>query len=362
MLLGRFGSMIDTSFWHKKKVFITGHTGFKGTWLTLWLASLGADVRGYSFHPPSTPNLFELTQATTECKSTKGDITHFPSLLHAIKDYKPEIIFHLAAQPLVQSSYKNPIDTFKTNVLGTVHLLEAAKNVQSVHVIINVTSDKCYENDGFENHSFKENDRLGGHDPYSTSKACAELVTTSYQKSFFHLKDSSSPKLASVRAGNVIGGGDWAEDRLFPDMVRAYINSNKFSIRNPNAIRPWQHVLDPLHGYLLLAEKVWKTPKYAAAWNFGPVNQPHMTVNELVNMTMKLWNKKLEIISPTDSSPYESSVLTLDSNKSMKELGWVPKLSTKESISWTVDWYQKYVDGEDISSFTRKQIDTFKTI
>ncbi|WP_459502318.1 CDP-glucose 4,6-dehydratase [Bacillus sp. C1] len=354
--------MTSTSFWNKKKVLITGHTGFKGTWLTLWLTSLGADVIGYSSYLPSHPCLFELSKAANECHSINGDITDYPSLLQTIIRYQPEVIFHLAAQPLVPASYKDPIETFKTNVLGTVQLFEAAKNTDSVRVIINVTSDKCYENDGSGNRSFQEEDRLGGHDPYSASKACAELVTTSYQRSFFQSNVKSAPKLASVRAGNVIGGGDWAESRLIPDIVRAFLQSDKLMIRNPNAIRPWQHVLDPLHGYLLLAEKIWNDANYAAAWNFGPINQPHLTVADLVNLTTKIWNKKLDIISPNDSLPYESPILTLNSTKSTNQLGWTPKLLTEDAISWTVEWYQKYATKEDVAIFTRKQIDVFKNL
>ncbi|KFN01997.1 CDP-glucose 4,6-dehydratase [Bacillus clarus] len=351
--------MATPSFWHKKKVFITGHTGFKGTWLTLYLTSLGAEVTGYSSHSPSTPYLFEQSKAAKECHTMKGDITDYHSLLQAAIQSKPDVIFHLAAQPLVTTSYNNPIETFKTNVLGTVHVLEVAKHVESVRIIINVTSDKCYENDGTGNRAFHENDRLGGHDPYSASKACAELVATSYQKSFFH---SNTPNLASVRAGNVIGGGDWAENRLFPDIIRAYMQGSTLYIRNSNAIRPWQHVLDPLNGYVLLAERLWDNTNYGGAWNFGPIDQPHMTVNELIQIVVKLWNKKLSILSPTTSSPYESPILTLDSSKSMKELLWIPKLSTAQAISWTIDWYQNYVSGKNMEPFTRQQISAFKNL
>ena len=252
-----------------------------------------------------------------------------------MNQHKPDIVFHLAAQPIVTTSYKNPIDTFKTNVLGTVHVLEAAKSVESVRVIINVTSDKCYENDGSGDRAFVEKDRLGGFDPYSASKACAELVATSYQKSFFH---TNTLKLASVRAGNVIGGGDWAEDRLFPDIIRAYLQDDTLNIRNKNAIRPWQHVLDPLHGYILLAEKLWKDTKYVEAWNFGPMNEPNRTVHDVIQSIMKLWNKPLTILSPHTNTLYESPILTLDSTKAVNKLGWTPKLSTDNSIAWTVDW------------------------
>ncbi|MGE7603060.1 CDP-glucose 4,6-dehydratase [Peribacillus sp. NPDC097675] len=351
--------MASSSFWNKKKVFITGHTGFKGSWLTLFLSSLGAEVVGYSSQPPSNPNLFEQCNVSKECITIKGDITDYNSLFHALKQHNPDILFHLAAQPIVTNSYKNPIETFKTNVLGTVHVLEAAKHIESIRGIINVTSDKCYENDGSGNRAFAETDRLGGFDPYSASKACAELVATSYQKSFFH---TNTLKLASVRAGNVIGGGDWAEDRLFPDIIRAYLNNHTLCIRNEYAIRPWQHVLDPLHGYILLAEKLWNDAKYAEAWNFGPINEPSRTVNDVIQSVMKLLNKRLTIHSPSIKTPYESPILTLDSTKAVNKLGWNPKLSTDASIAWTVEWYKKYASGENIESYTRQQIDAFKNL
>ncbi|AIY76966.1 CDP-glucose 4,6-dehydratase [Bacillus anthracis] len=351
--------MASSSFWNKKKVFITGHTGFKGSWLTLFLTSLGAEVVGFSSHPPSIPNLFEQGNVAKECITIHGNITDYDSLFHALKQHNPDILFHLAAQPIVTTSYKNPIETFKTNVLGTVHVLEAAKHIDSIRGIINVTSDKCYENDGSGNQAFVESDRLGGFDPYSASKACAELVATSYQKSFFR---TNTQKLASVRAGNVIGGGDWAEDRLFPDIIRAYLQDGTLTIRNKNAIRPWQHVLDPLHGYILLAEKLWTDAAYAEAWNFGPLNEPNRTVHDVIQSIIKLWNKPLTILSPPTNTPYESPILTLDSTKAVNKLGWTPKLSTDHSITWTVDWYKKYAFGENIESFTRQQIDAFKNL
>lgn len=351
--------MASSSFWNKKKVFITGHTGFKGSWLTLFLTSLGAEVVGFSSHPPSIPNLFEQGNVAKECITIHGNITDYDSLFHALKQHNPDILFHLAAQPIVTTSYKNPIETFKTNVLGTVHVLEAAKHIDSIRGIINVTSDKCYENDGSGNQAFVESDRLGGFEPYSASKACAELVATSYQKSFFR---TNTQKLASVRAGNVIGGGDWAEDRLFPDIIRAYLQDGTLTIRNKNAIRPWQHVLDPLHGYILLAEKLWTDAAYAEAWNFGPLNEPNRTVHDVIQSIIKLWNKPLTILSPPTNTPYESPILTLDSTKAVNKLGWTPKLSTDHSITWTVDWYKKYTFGENIESFTRQQIDAFKNL
>ncbi|HDR7517277.1 CDP-glucose 4,6-dehydratase [Bacillus mobilis] len=351
--------MASSSFWNKKKVFITGHTGFKGSWLTLFLTSLGAEIIGYSSHPPSMPNLFEQSNVAKDCITINGDITDYDPLFRALKQHNPDMLFHLAAQPIVTTSYKNPIETFKTNVLGTVHVLEAANQIESIRSIINVTSDKCYENDGSGNQAFVETDRLGGFDPYSASKACAELVATSYQKSFFR---TNTQKLASVRAGNVIGGGDWAIDRLFPDVIRAYLQGGTLNIRNKHAIRPWQHVLDPLHGYILLAEKIWQDAEYAEAWNFGPMNEPNRTVHDVIQSIMKLWNQPLIILSPHTNTPYESPILTLDSTKAINKLGWTPKLSTDHSIAWTVDWYKKYASGENMESFTRQQIDAFKNL
>ncbi|PFB26041.1 CDP-glucose 4,6-dehydratase [Bacillus cereus] len=351
--------MASSFFWNKKKVFITGHTGFKGSWLTLFLTSLGAEIVGYSSHLPSIPNLFDQCNVANECTSINGDITDYDSLFHALKQHNPDILFHLAAQPIVTTSYKNPIETFKTNVLGTVHVLEAAKHIENIRSIINVTSDKCYENDGSGNQAFVETDRLGGFDPYSASKACAELVATSYQKSFFH---TNTLRLASVRAGNVIGGGDWANDRLFPDVIRAYLQDTTLNIRNKHAIRPWQHVLDPLHGYILLAENLWQDAEYATAWNFGPINEPNRTVYDVIQSIMKLWNQPLTVLYPHTNNPYESPILTLDSTKAVNKLGWTPKLSTDHSIAWTVDWYKKYASGENMESFTRQQIDAFKNL
>ena len=256
--------MLTPSFWKGRKVLITGHAGFKGTWLTVWLHSLGAHVIGYSLAPATTPSMYHITQASNCCTSYYGDINCFPQLLEVMFNNQPEIIFHLAAQPLVRKSYVSPIETFQTNVLGTVHVFEAARQTKSVRAIINVTSDKCYENKETGNKLFNENDRMGGHDPYSASKGCSELITESYRQSFFHDHGLYDQRLASARAGNVIGGGDWAEDRLFPDIVRAFLHLEKLTIRYPNSVRPWQHVLEPLSGYMLLAEKLWKIGPLAA--------------------------------------------------------------------------------------------------
>ncbi|TVX91714.1 CDP-glucose 4,6-dehydratase [Paenibacillus agilis] len=352
--------MEEHSFWHQKKVFITGHTGFKGSWLTLWLTSLGAQVIGYSLPPTSTPNLFEAAKVSELCTSIQGDINDYPSLLHTITKYQPQILLHLAAQPLVRPSYREPVYTFATNVLGIAHVLEAARHTKSVQVIVNITSDKCYQNDGLGHQHFKEQDPLGGHDPYSASKACAEIVSDCYRKSFWDGGSSSNPVLATARAGNVIGGGDWSEGRLFPDIFRAAATKTSLSIRNRTAIRPWQHVLEPLQGYIQLAEKCWGNRQYAEAWNFGPTSQAHVTVDELIRLASDHWGEPLDIqYQLSDQTAYEVPILTLDSSKAVQQLAWQPKLSIEKAVEWTVAWYQQYQAGADIRLFTQRQIEAY---
>ncbi|MCR8643446.1 CDP-glucose 4,6-dehydratase [Paenibacillus sp. N1-5-1-14] len=353
--------MIDQSFWQGKRVMITGHTGFKGTWLTIWLSSLGAEVIGYSDAAPSKPSMFEVTCASALCTPIQGDLLQYERLLNTMQKYQPEIVFHLAAQPIVQTSYQDPIGTYRANVLGTVHVLEAVRYTPSVRIIVNVTSDKCYANDGLGSYAFSEQDRLGGHDPYSASKACTEIVTTSYQQSFFNGQKGNDQRLASVRAGNVIGGGDWAEGRLVPDIVRSYEQGSPLIIRNPKAIRPWQHVLDPLHGYVGLAEKLWEDASYAEAWNFGPMQEPTHTVHHVIERMMTLWGEKLTIVTDSVQAPYEAPILRLDSSKAVSKLDWYPKLSTQEALEWTVQWYQHYAAGGQMLTFTLTQIHTFMT-
>jgi CDP-glucose 4,6-dehydratase len=354
--------MPNTAFWNEKKVFVTGHTGFKGTWLSHWLSSLGANLIGYSLNPPTTPNLFDLTNASGECQSCHGDINDFQQLEHTMKQYQPDIIFHLAAQPLVRKSYQNPIETFKTNVLGTAHVLEAARLTKSVKVIVNVTSDKCYENT-INKKSFQEQDRMGGHDPYSASKGCAELVTESYRRSFFQTKHFPCINLASARAGNVIGGGDWAEERLIPDVMRAFLECKKLIIRNRHAVRPWQHVLEPLNGYIQLAEKLWESSSYCGGWNFGPSLSQEFTVQDVLDMTMQLWGRKIDITyEDNEQHPHEAAYLQLDSSKASQLLGWLPKLSTKEAIRWTVEWFKNYELGTAMGPFTVKQIKRYEKL
>lgn len=345
---------LSKSFWKGKKVLITGHTGFKGSWLTLMLSHLGAQVIGYSKNIPTSPSLFKNADVELNCRSYFEDILCFEKLFEIISVEKPELVFHLAAQSLVRKSYGDPINTFNTNVMGTVNVLEAIRHSDSVKVCINVTSDKCYENNELFK-PFKEEDRLGGYDPYSSSKACAELVNSSYINSFF---SKTEQRIASVRAGNVIGGGDWAEDRLIPDIIRSYVNSQALVIRNPHAVRPWQHVLDPLNGYVILAQNLWDNKKLIGAWNFGPINFENITVSNLVNKTTTILNTNLNIHG-NDTNLYEANYLKLDSSKAIQKLNWKPKLSFSESIDWTIKWYKSWLEEKNMRDLTITQIINF---
>lgn len=327
-----------------KKVFITGHTGFKGTWLTILLERFGSIVRGYSLDPPSTPSLFESVKSNLSIDSIIGDINDFDFLNQKIVEFKPDYIFHLAAQPLVRKSYNETRETFSTNIIGTANLLESLKNLQKECVSVLITTDKVYENLEIS-YAYKELDRLGGYDPYSSSKACAELIINSYRQSFFNVEkwNSHSKSIASARAGNVIGGGDWAEDRLLPDIIRAVYSKKKVVVRNPNSIRPWQHVLDPLMGYLTLACKMKSNPtKYSSSWNFGPTEDGLMSVIELAEFTlMNLGFGEIEIINNV-KLPHEAKLLQLDINKALQQLDWRPKISSKNAVEMSVKWYEGY--------------------
>ena len=357
-LLGRHGRIM--TFWSGKKILVTGHTGFKGSWLCLWLQRLGAEVVGYALEPPTTTNLFQLAQVENNMISIIDDIRDREKLINVIKTHKPEVVFHLAAQPLVRKSYANPVATFETNVMGTVNLLEAIRFSESVRVVVNITSDKCYENKEWS-WGYREIDSMGGYDPYSCSKGCSELVTNSFRQSYFKEKKIY---LASARAGNVIGGGDWAEDRLIPDIIKSLINREPISIRNPFAIRPWQHVLEPLNGYMMLAEAMWKHgEKYAEAWNFGPDDNHVITVGEITNKLTKLWKENSEIKDDSSKQPYEAMLLKLDCSKAKIRLGWYPKLSLQDTLMWTMDWYKEFVlKNEDMKKVTLKQIEIYEKL
>lgn len=342
---------MDKTFWRDKRVFVTGHTGFKGSWLTLCLKSLGAKVLGYSLDLPSIPNLFTLASVHLDCDSIYADICNYNFLLQSIKNFKPDIVFHMAAQPLVRKSYKDPLATFNVNLMGTANILEASRQVPDIKVVINITTDKCYENQGIK--PCREGDPLGGYDPYSASKACSELITSAYLRSYFQ---DGSIRLASVRAGNVIGGGDFAEDRIFPDLVRSIINKEKMLLRNPNAIRPWQHVLDPLNGYIILAERLWLNNDLAGPWNFGPQIGEELTVQETIVKAIDYWDIDHKIKIENIPQPHEALFLRLDSSKANKMLSWSPKLNSDTMIALTVDWYKNYLQSSDVRVVTLSQI------
>jgi len=350
---------IDTNFWLNRSVFLTGHTGFKGGWLTLWLSFMGAKVSGYSLEPPTNPSFFKENNLTDFLEnSTFNDIQNFVSLKNAIKISKPSVIIHMAAQPLVKKSYIEPKETYLTNIIGTVNLLEAARAADTVEAIINVTTDKCYENIE-QIKAYNENDKLGGYDPYSSSKACAELVSASYRNSF--LKDNNI-KLATVRAGNVIGGGDWASDRLIPDVFRTINKNKKLYVRSPNAIRPWQHVLEPLSGYLILAEKlVTFGDNYAEAWNFGPEENESKTVKWVIEyLSQKIPNIDWEIDKSINT--HEASFLLLDSSKAKSKLNWKPKWPLKTALDKTIEWYIAWEKNKKMSDVSISQIKSFNNL
>jgi CDP-glucose 4,6-dehydratase len=327
-----------------KKVLVTGHTGFKGSWLAIWLKELGADVIGYSLDPPSLPNNFQATNLREKINHIHGDIRHLDHLLDVFHQYQPEIVFHLAAQSLVRLSYEEPKLTLDTNIGGTVNVLEAIRLTPSIKVVVNITSDKCYENKEWSL-GYRENDHLGGHDPYSSSKACSELVFSSYSRSFFSKSFTRNRQIgaASVRAGNVIGGGDWGKDRLLPDCIRALNNNQSIGIRNPHGIRPWQHVLEPLSGYLWLGVLLWECPeRYSGAWNFGPEFNSHLTVAEVVKKLIQYWGTGTWQNLPDPDALHEAKILKLCCDKAHSELKWYSILNIEECLQMTVDWYKEY--------------------
>jgi CDP-glucose 4,6-dehydratase len=344
-----------------KRILITGHTGFKGSWLSLWLKELGADVVGYALEPPTKPNLFEALNLDEKITHTIGDVRDEEHLLSVFEKYQPEFVFHLAAQPLVRFSYKEPKLTYETNVMGTVNVLEAVRKTNSVRVCIIVTSDKCYENKEWV-YGYRETDPMGGYDPYSSSKGCAELVTSAYRRSFFTPKDygkNHNVALTSVRAGNVIGGGDWGEDRLIPDCVRALSQKKEIFVRNPSATRPWQYILEPLTGYLLIGGSMDEDGVgYSSAWNFGPNDESIITVEELVKLVIKHWGSGSHIID-TLNHPHEAGLLKLDASKARALLGWKPIYDVYEAVEKTINWYKNFYNGmrkEELYEFTVGEI------
>ncbi|WP_020614548.1 CDP-glucose 4,6-dehydratase [Sediminispirochaeta bajacaliforniensis] len=354
--------MVDQNFWKGKKVFVTGHTGFKGSWLTQWLLLLGATVKGFSLEPETNPALFSILQLTEHMMHTIGDIRDGEALKKSLVSFQPDIVFHLAAQPLVRRSYKEPHLTYETNVMGTLNLYEAVRSCDTVRSVVSITTDKCYENREWV-WGYRESDPMGGYDPYSSSKGCVELLSSAYRHSFFNVADYGKTHqvgLATARAGNVIGGGDWAEDRLIPDCIRSLSTGKDIVIRNPRATRPWQHVLEPLSGYLLLAQKLWDEPQqYDGGWNFGPGSAGALSVSEVVSLVVSSWGTGGWRVEG-DDGPHEAKLLGLDISKAMSILGWKPHLSTSEAIELTCRWYRLSFDEPDsIIPYTKNQITVF---
>jgi len=357
--------MLNRSFWKGRRVFLTGHTGFKGSWLSLWLHALGANVTGYALAPPTQPSLFEQAGVATGVHSIRGDVRDFQDLKKALAECGPSVIIHLAAQTVVRRSYEDPIETYSSNVMGTVHVLEALRQLQQPCVVVNVTSDKCYKNREWF-WGYRENEPMGGRDPYSNSKGCAELVTSAYRESFFALEsiEKHGVALASARAGNVIGGGDWTTDQLIPDLMRAFLAGKPCLIRNPSAIRPWQFVLEPLRGYLMLAERLAKEPlRFASGWNFGPADADAKPVSWLADELVRSWGGNCAAWScDTGIHPHEDHALKLDVSKARACLGWDPVLPLDQALGWIVEWYRAFQAGDDLQRLTRTQIERYEAL
>ena len=343
--------LVKTSAWKGRRVLVTGHTGFKGGWLSLWLHQLGAEVTGFSLPAPTKPSLFEQIRLAELVNHIQGDVRDMDAVEAAVNAARPEVVFHLAAQSLVRYSYDNPIETYATNVMGTVHLLDACRRAESVRAIISVTSDKCYENREWV-WPYRESDPMGGHDPYSSSKGAAELVISAYRRSFFE----TGARIASVRAGNVIGGGDWATDRLIPDIVRAMISGERPLIRNPDSVRPWQHVMEALSGYLLIAERLLEERReFANAWNFGPSEDDAKPVAWIADRMLEMWGAE-GWDRPAGEQPHEAKLLKLDCSKARAALGWRPRLSLEKALEKVVDWHKSVADGDDAREVSLRQL------
>lgn len=353
---------MNAAFWQGKRVFLTGHTGFKGGWLSLWLQQLGADVTGYALEAPTTPSLFDVASVARGMVSVIGDVRDGEALKRAMAQARPEIVIHMAAQPLVRYSYVNPVETYATNVMGVVNLLEAVRATPGVRSVVNVTSDKCYENREWP-WGYRENEAMGGYDPYSNSKGCAELVTAGYRSSFFNAEKYAEHGIAlgSGRAGNVIGGGDWAMDRLIPDMLRAIGAGQPVMIRNPHSIRPWQHVLEPLSGYLTLAEKLYtEGPVHAEGWNFGPHDIDAKPVEWIIERMTQEWGAGASWQLDGQNHPHEATYLKLDCSKARGQLGWHPRWDIGQTIAKIVEWHKACDQGADMRAMTLAQITTYQ--
>jgi CDP-glucose 4,6-dehydratase len=354
--------------WSGRKVFLTGHTGFKGGWLALWLAQMGAEVRGYSLDPVTTPNLLTEARLSSVLDDGRGDIRDAVALERAMHSFRPEVVFHLAAQPLVRYSYDDPIGTYETNVIGTARVLDSVRRCPSVRAVVSVTTDKCYENKEWL-WGYRETDPLGGYDPYSSSKACAEIVSAAFRQSYFHPDKLHQPNghataIATARAGNVIGGGDWSLDRLLPDLVRGFAAGEPVRIRRPHSIRPWQHVLEPVYGYLLLAEKLLSNDaaRFATAFNFGPLDDDAQPVQWIVERMTEFWGDGASWRLDPDPSVHEAGYLKLDASRARAELGWKPRLRLETALEWLVTWYKAAIAGEDMQALTLKQIANYQAL
>ncbi len=344
--------------WRGRRVFVTGHTGFKGGWLALWLSRLGAELRGYALDPETEPNLFTAARVGTVIDDVRGDLLDRRRLEQSMRDFAPEVVFHLAAQPLVRRSYADPLATYATNVLGTAAVLEAVRSTRSVRAVVCVTTDKCYVNHELDK-PYRESDALGGYDPYSSSKACAEIVSAAYRSSFFSVDRPGEHRvaLATARAGNVIGGGDWSEDRLVPDLIRGFETGAPVRIRRPNAIRPWQHVLEPALGYVMLAERLLAGDARAAGpFNFGPDPEDAWPVHRIADRLATAWGVGAGWIHDARPDVHEAGLLKLDSSKAGEVLGWKPQFKVDEALRWTIAWYRAFAAGEDMLKYTQQQI------
>lgn len=349
---------MNLDFWKGKKVFITGHTGFKGGWTVLWLKKLGAIVKGYALEPNTSVSLFEVARISEAVESKIGNICDLDLLHKSLVDFAPEIVIHMAAQPLVRASYIDPVGTYQTNVIGTVNLLQAIRACESVKAVVNVTTDKCYQNNEWE-WGYREDEPMGGHDPYSNSKGCSELVTSAYRQSFFN--ENSMVSLASARAGNVIGGGDWSSDRLIPDALKAFSSNKPVIIRNPLATRPWQHVLEPIAGYLELAEKLYLyNDSFAEGWNFGPNDEGCKSVGEVMELLVKKWptNASWELVQ--DAQPHEAQLLKLDISKAKARLNWRPQWCIDKTLESIIGWHKSWLNGDDMQNITFDQINDYE--
>jgi len=347
--------------WRGRRVFLTGHTGFKGGWLALWLARRGAEIRGYALGPSTQPNLFTAASVATVLDDIRGDIRDYAKLESSMTEFAPEVVFHLAAQPILRRSYADPLGTYSTNVMGTAQVLEAVRKTSSVRAVVCITSDKCYENHEWV-WPYRETDTLGGYDPYSSSKACAEIVCSAYRSSFFNL-DEHRVALATARAGNVVGGGDWSEDRLIPDLIRGFQAGQPVPIRHPKAVRPWQHVLEPLHGYMLLAEKLLNAPsEFCTSFNFGPADEDAWPVERIATKLAEMWGAGATWIRDSVPGVHEHHALMLDTSKARSQFGWKPRMGIETNLEWTMKWYRDWQQGTDMNQETLAQIARYEQL